>query len=137
MKFTEALEIVGKNYAPGVVNYYSKLTPDPWQKAHDELESIVLTKDKELERLACDAFVSRCKHLIERFQREAITSPINPVDAFVVGDPERLNRLRSRIDRACIYCESKTNLTLMPSEEDRFDMAIVCRSCAGQIRSNK
>lgn len=130
MRASEALEAVGKMYVPGVVDYYAKRTPDPWQEAHDRLEKAMIVCDEELTSRACDLFVSRCRSLVEHFlaQRKS-AKPMTPADAFTMGDETRVDEWYSIKYKQCVRCQNKEGLKLLSIRPGSMDVVIICRKC--------
>lgn len=130
MTLSQALDAVSKFYVPGVVGYYAKLTPDPWQMAHDQLEDIALLEDEELRDHACQRFVFRCRELVDRFKAEGQGRLRHDFrDSFVIGDPTRDRAWRSRREKACYKCEARSGLTLEQYGADPMEVRIACKDC--------
>lgn len=130
MTFAEALESVSKKYVPGVVSYYGKFSTDPWQRAHDELNSqIEIHKsDPKLHSLACESFVERCLQLIEKYKlMDDDVKTITPADAFALGDETRFNKWLSLKEKFCMRCQKRDNLSMRTDEDGLYFMK--CSEC--------
>lgn len=130
MTVSEALNRVGMAYVPGVAAHYERMENNPWQKAHDDLERIMLMKDEAFLRVGVDRFVSECLRLIQAF--EAVSRPSDRMtnqDAFIIGDEDRVRQWQSRKFKHCFKCESKENLTLIHDPKDAKGVLIICNQC--------
>lgn len=130
MTVSEALNKVSAVYVPGVAGYYDKVIPNPWQKAHEDLERLMLLKDDAILRAGLDRFVSNCIGLIKAF--ESISAPakyVSPADAFHIGDVDRVRHWQSRKQKHCYKCETKEKLTLVSDPNDPVRTLIVCKDC--------
>lgn len=133
MQISEALDKVGGAYVPGTVAFYAKQSPDPWQSAHDELERIAGRFDEDIVGPTCDAFVSRCLELIEHFKRIGIPQKnVMPVDAFAMGDYQRVRSWQSRKFKECITCGSKEGLRLV-AVSGSTEVKIACAAHASGV----
>ena len=135
MTISEALGCVSKVYVPGVVKYYSGMNPDPWQRAHEELEKIVCIKDDLLKTTALARFVTRSSELVDRFKKEStiIDCEASPADAFAIGDLARVKQFQSIRYRECVRCNSKKDLVIMKCGEDEMQAQIMCRPCMKDV----
>lgn len=130
MTLSKALAVVNERYVPGIVAYYGKLTPDPWQAAHDELEKIAGRFDDAIVSATCERFVVRCTELIERFKREGkVSNSVAPSDAFAMGE-NRVQEHLSRKRKECIHCGGKVGLKIVPVSEGSIDVKVICSQCA-------
>jgi len=122
MKLSEALEKVNAIYVPGCVAYYEAHKPDPWQAAHDELESIDF-KNEEAVSQAAERFVSRCQKLITRYveDREAPPTKISIIDAFSLGSEKNLEAKTSVVEKKCWACGEQRNIK--PEVYDKANLA--------------
>lgn len=130
MRVSEALEAVGKSYVPGVAQHYGQMTPDPWQKAHDDLEMVMRMEDPSLTEIAAERFVQDCVRLIGAYL--AIQKPkavITPSDAIHMGSERRVHAHFNRKVKDCFYCYAKENLCLMTDPLDERSAIVVCRDC--------
>jgi len=136
MTFSQALQIVGSRYVPGVVRYYARMTPDPWQAVHDDVEKLHSIKDTEMQNLLLERFVDRCTDLIERFKRETGSSPsISPADALALGSEKAIHAHLSRKHKRCASCDTKEGLKIVPVHPGSMDVMLVCAGCAVKGKS--
>lgn len=135
MKMSEALEKVNRAYVPGVVAFYDKADPNPWQQAHDNLESLLHLNDEQLISAGLEAFVYRCLELIDSFNKMG-TPPkkISIADAFFLGDENRYLETRSRKYKECFKCQSKDDLQIITSPTDELRAVLICKNCKGGNR---
>lgn len=132
MTFSEALEKVNQAYLPGVVAFYGKADPDPWQKAHDSFESLLIVKDPDLILAGLESFVSRCLELIDTFKKTATPArQISVADAFHIGNENKFCEMWSRKKKECFKCGSKSELQIITSPTDQLSAAVICKSCKG------
>lgn len=132
MKMTDALEVVSKMYIPGAVAHYDRMKPNPWQKAHDEFEGMILHSSGELREMACSRFIDKIRILLDRYKKNLIDIPdVSPVDAFILGDVDRVKRFQSRKNHCCFVCESTLNISLISN--DKAQVAVVCAPCKSKI----
>lgn len=130
MTYLQALTLVSKAYIPGVSAFYDKMTPDPWQAAHDRLDSMLDVTDSHILSSACQTFADDCLSLIESFKRLNLPQHrITPADAFHIGDEMRLNEITSRREKCCYLCESKEKLKIVHSPHDELSAVLICESC--------
>jgi len=129
MKISEALELVSKNYVPGVVAFYGKTQPDLWQEAHDVLEQAMLTKDLSIMEAAAGVFAHRCLGLIQKYSQFNSPTKIQAQDAFVIGDPQKVLEQQSLEDDFCVICESKERLMPQIDPEDFTRVFLICIEC--------
>lgn len=130
MTVSEALNKVGAAYVPGVVAHYDRFKPDPWQKAHDELEKLLFIQDEAIISAALEGFVSECLKLIKAFQETSVAPlRITSADAFHMGDEQRVSQWQSRRHKHCVKCERKENLTLVTDPKDPLNTLIICKEC--------
>lgn len=133
MKASEALEIVAREYVPGIVTYYGRMSNDPWQDAHDELEPLMATLDEDLISAGCERFVARARELIRRFREaELPAQSVRPDDAFAIGDKKRVKDWQSVRHQECAVCSTRDNLTLEPTGDNgALEVRVVCRQHKG------
>lgn len=136
MNLSQALSAVGKHYVPGVVKYYSQLSPDPWQLSHDELEQVALLDEHKLISTACERFVSRCIQLIDQFKENGLfTTKVSIADAFAIGDEARVKAIESVKSRSCYQCESKDGIQIESYGDNKLEVRVVCRHCKNAVRN--
>lgn len=136
MTLSQALERVNQAYVPGIVKYYGKLNPDPWQAAHDELDRIAGTFDPSIVVPATERFVSRCLDLIERFKQDGRASKTtSAADGFAMT-PESVARHHSRKLKQCARCESNLGLKIVPVTAGGVDVMILCAEHAAEGRKS-
>lgn len=129
MTFSEALDQINLAYMPGLVRYYAKQSPDPWQAAHDQLEKVLVLKDEELLDVAINRFLNRCMALIEDFKKQNIAPrSLDPADGFHMGE-QKLKEFNSRREKYCVQCESKTDLSIVSDPKDKVSVVLVCLYC--------
>lgn len=91
IRFTEAMESVGKAWVNGADRFFSKLDPDPWKVAHEELEEAMKSSDSRLQELSVEMFQSKCLELlgiyrrILELQQKKPTTEARIADAFYRG----------------------------------------------------
>jgi hypothetical protein len=135
MKVTEAIDRVGALYVPGVVAYYGRLTPDPWQKAHDDLERLAGVVDENELTAPLEQFIARCSELIERFKREGSPSKIQAPEAFLMASARQVQAHMSRKHKRCARCDSKENLRIVPASPGSMDVMLLCLGCQAKGNS--
>jgi len=137
MKASEALKEVSKHYVPGVVAFYEKMNPDPWFDAHERLnESLLKDKSEEGQSVACKIFVDACVDLIDGYKsRYPGGAKLSDLDAFFIGDEDRVRKLQSQKYRECAECESKKDLVLVRDKEDVNLVYILCKNCKTKNKS--
>jgi hypothetical protein len=69
MKLKSSLLDIALHYIPGCVDFYSKLTPDPWQAEHIRLESMMSIGNEVDVKIAIDDFEKNIKLLIKRYRK--------------------------------------------------------------------
>lgn len=111
MSFSEALDELSNYYVIGTAGFYSQMIPNPWQDAHDELESKMIQFSKSENYFsniskASEAFLARVKKLIDAFKlmQSPIETEIKPSDAFVIADPDKIRRLTLLSIDSCLEC---------------------------------
>lgn len=130
MRVSQALEEVSQVYVPGVVQFYDKQTPDPWQAMHDELEQIIGIQDEAIVSAACLRFVARAKELVERFKRDSTPSKsYSYADAFHSSGEVQSDNDWSVRKKRCVVCSGKDNLTLETVGKDALQVRIICKTC--------
>lgn len=133
MRVTEALEVIARLYVPGTVHHFSKKDPDPWQKAHDDLERIAGIVDDDTIAPVVDRFVQRCAELIEEFKREgAASKSVAPIDAHILGERDRVDAYLSRKNKHCAKCRSKENLKIVPFRVGSLEVQVLCGPCSSR-----
>ena len=131
MTFTQAIETVNSRYVPGVVAYYGKQTPDPWELAHSDLEKLASIMDEQTLTPGLERFVERCTALIGRFKSEhGATTSISAADAFAMGDENRVRNHFSRKRKECVKCGGKEALKIVPVPSHATDVMVICGACA-------
>jgi len=135
MKFSEALEQIKKAYVPGTVAHYSAQNPDPWQKAHDDMEKILLLKDSSLLELGIQRFANQCLSLIEQFKQLGIQpAQLDAADGFHMGE-SKINQYYSRKHKTCVKCEKRAkDLRIVPVEGDDLNVVLICGQCRGEMK---
>lgn len=130
MRVSEALDAVNKIYKVGIADFYSKQKPDPWMKAHEDLEKVMFTHDEQLVKIAAQRFFDRCQELVIRFNKESDgTEKIIPeLDGFYLGDPNRVDEAFSVKQKACVNCFSTKDIKLV-STDDGVNVKIICKQC--------
>lgn len=129
MLIHEALEEVSRIYSPGCANYYERMSPDPWQSAHDELERQIKGADAEAISLASELFVRKCKILIQRFEKESgVTINTTRQDAFHMT-PDRVRKHQSIRFKHCAFCQGEIELRIERTKENPGDVWLVCSAC--------
>jgi hypothetical protein len=131
MKFSEALDIVNKNYVVGCADFYGKMPNDPWQRAHDMLDAALLTKDNTIITSATKQFASTLLSLIEKYKEFSggQTPKLSIADAFYIADPEKVRTLHAAQRKVCIYCEAESDLSLV---NKAGQAVIMCNNCKAQ-----
>jgi hypothetical protein len=130
MTLSHALQEISEAYMPGTVAFYRRQNPDLWQHAHDELEKWVLHGDPLLLETAVGRFLSRCLELLARFKREGSPSgPLSMADAFVLGDPVRVDAWGSVREHVCAKCLGRAHLKIVPTGLRGVDVMLLCRNC--------
>lgn len=138
MKLSEALGIIATEYEIGCASYFRKLPDDPWQAAHDELESAIGRPEQELDA-AVDKFCSDITKL-ERTYRllNPITTkaPAKASDAFHYGfaPADSLGAMNEKVvahdakrQQHCANCFAKEGL--MPYRTKNGVLVPLCKSC--------
>lgn len=129
MKVSEALEQVSKMYVPGVVAYYGKMRPDPWEQVLSDFEKIMQSHNQDLIEAAAERYVSRSCELIRQFKENQIVSKrVTPMDGFAMGSEQRVEAWTSRKDRACL-CGEKKNLKIIAMNDGSHGVKVVCGKC--------
>lgn len=132
MRVGEYLEKISAAYVPGVVAYYDRLDPSPWQQAHDDFQEALKISDWEYRRHAAKTFSEKCIDLINRFKREGRRQQeISNSDAFHLG-PAHLAAKQSAKYRECYNCRSKEKLGLESYGPENLQVRVVCSSCKGK-----
>lgn len=134
MQFSEALQIVANHYEPGTIAHFSKMTPDPWQELHDQLEAVLAQGDPEKIELAAEVFAQRVVGLIDDYKRavEPSSRKVSPHDAFFLGF-ERTAGAQSRQSKTCRDClKPKTKLKAFPIPESN-EVFLLCRDCQNAL----
>jgi hypothetical protein len=130
MKAIEALEKISAKYAPGVVAYYGQLADDPWQKAHDDLQASLISKDFDVIHAAADAFYQRCSELLDHFKRNSRASKeVSLKDAFELGSPELVKAIQSVKYKECYRCQTKEGLSLEAYGPEALQVRVACPQC--------
>lgn len=130
MKFSQALQEISEAYVPGTVAFYGRQNPDLWQQAHDELGKWLLHGDPLLLEAAVCRFLSRCIELVDRFKRDGgFAEPLSLGDAFILGDPNRIDAWESVKEQVCAKCRDRTNLKIVPTGLRGVDVTLLCRDC--------
>lgn len=136
MKIGEYLDQVAANYVPGVAAYYKPLNPNPWDKAHDEFQESLQSKDLEIMLAAAQAFASRCLELIERFKRDSQPSKgVSVIDAVHMMSEERVMAHQSVKYKECYKCRTKEGLGLESYGEEALQVRVVCKACKVKLPS--
>lgn len=135
MKLSQALEEVAAHYVPGVIAYYGKMKPDPWQQAHDDLELVLSTQNEALLDAAADRFVSRCKELSLRFKEEGkAPRRVTPMDGWGLGSEKRVDAWIGRKDKAC-HCGETKGLKIVPVYPDSAEVTVQCGRCEFSMKA--
>lgn len=130
MTIIQALNEVSAIYIPGVIDHYAKMNPDPWQKAHDDLERTMLLKDADIFTAGSEHFVSTCKRLLSAFSDLKMPhKELRIADGWATGNEESVKRYHSRKDKHCIGCESKVGLSIISDPKHAAAVLIVCPNC--------
>lgn len=125
---SESLESVARAYVPGVVQYYSKLDPDPWQRAHDDFQETLAVQDFAYRRAAAATFERTCLALIDRFKREGTPArKVGVRDAIELGT-KHLPAAESKVARRCYKCGSDRGLCIERYAEG-LSTRIACQVC--------
>lgn len=130
MTIIQALNEVSAAYIPGVIDHYAKMNPDPWQKAHDDLERTMLLKDADIFTAGSEQFVSTCKRLLGAFaDLKMPPKELRIADGWGTGNEESVKRYHSRKDKHCVGCESKETLSIISDPKNTSGVLIVCSGC--------
>lgn len=133
MTTSEALIKISSAYVPGVVAFYGRMNPDPWQQAHDSFErTIIGNRDDGARSAAAEQFSSRCLQLIDTYKSARLPFPkkLTVGDAFAIGDPTRFKAIQSIKNRACYACEDTKGLSIEPVSAGSVEVRLVCAECA-------
>ena len=135
---SQALERVNSIYLIGTIEFYSKLKPDHWQEAHDELEmAAALLKDSPnyFQDLGphIQTFVATLEDLTEKFKpfSQGKKEP-SPVTGFYSNSQEEAGQRRSISQKSCAECGTKSNLSAVKSPKNGKPM-IICKKCYQQM----
>lgn len=107
MKLHQTIAEISKFYAPGAVQFYEQIKPNPWQNACDELDRSLVEKTQD-EHTICMLFVHKLKNLCEQFGKMN-TKPqaLSAADAFYLADEQKFKRWTSQREKRCIVCDRK------------------------------
>lgn len=125
--FVGALNKIGDAYVLGCVAFYEKMEQDPWQQAHDDLDTALLTESQAVLDVAVISFERQCLDLIKAFKATGIQSKRRDLrDALVAGD--RAERIHNTREKRCSKCEEqKQDLKIIPVGETEIEL--VCGAC--------
>lgn len=130
MSYSEALKAVNKAYVPGVVAFYDKMKPNPWQDAHDALErAIDAGLDDHGRARAAKNFQDRLIQLISAYRAASIPQPrhLDVRDGLTIA-PTEADRLASVKQRICYACETGKDLTIEAAEPGSAKVRLVCQA---------
>lgn len=129
MKISEALDFVSKIYQPGMTSFFGNSKEDLWQKAHDDFEGKIIlygAQTSEAESAAKE-FTSRCKKLAGMFESmRPEKAKLTLVDAYLIGNVERVRRIQSIENRQCFRCDSKREVRIVSLGDDSVLMCLEC-----------
>jgi len=127
---SQALTELSSRYVVGCVGYYSTMTPDPWQAAHDELGLVAGSFDKLLVDGACNHFLIITTQLIDRYVAANRPKPAPQItDAFHCDTVEKFNAAMSVKHKHCALCEKKGQLRVVPITAGSARIMLVCQEC--------
>lgn len=134
MTISDVLREIKAIYVPGTVGYYDQLNPNPWMQNIDVLEQASQANPDA--SIICERVVSRARELVERFRKEGggRAREVTELDAFYIGDPDKVEQWESVIHQKCVKCGTKENLTIEPVGADALQVQIVCKPCKGASR---
>lgn len=129
MSLSETLKNINKHYIPGVSSFYERMANDPWQAAHDKLEGKLLLIGSNPSIIS--DYETECLKLIESAKAFLdVTQPMLPIDALIIGDPDRVSLLSSLSNDSCLSCGSKRNVSLTkPKAHPEGKLALYCEAC--------
>lgn len=134
MQLSEVLERVSKNYVLGAVEFYAKANPNPWQRAHDELEGqLLLHRDSpkyfDLMQPAYQKFLKETKRLLDAYRAFSGATRIEPSisDCFMISDQDKVKRLYALASNACVQCGTKENVRAI--QHPAKGNSIFCTKC--------
>lgn len=128
---SNTLNSVSEAYIPGTVKYYEGMNPSPWQKAHDELERVLLTKNESLVIPALRIFEDTARSLIAQYARAGEPmARLTGRDAIQMT-PDKIDHWSSITNNQCYKCLIKKDLRLEPiSDSDEcIEVRVVCNGC--------
>jgi len=136
MTAVEAINKISEFYVPGVIDYYARLDPDPWQKAFDDLHAAILAApDHKGDFPPAHTFLGRLRELCERFKVEGSPGArFNPItDAWALGSIQAVDQARSAKEECCYRCDGKEMLRIErdPASNRVF---VVCKRCRPKVK---
>lgn len=134
MRLSEAFNEIEKIYLHGAVEHYAKYNPDPWQQAHEELNSVMLLQKQELTEAAVEVYFDKIKSLLHAYaQIDYVPKKMSIQDAFVLGNELEVKRRQSQQEHDCLLCRTKENLTLYSKSTDSEKSYIICKECLPEL----
>ena len=133
MRASDALVEISNEYVSGVAKFYEQAKPNPWQDAHDALEKHMASGTGDyFERvgIAAEIFRDKCVAMIKKYKalHAVPTEKLTAVDAFHIGDAERVNDIQSQQENACRSCGTKKNVRGVRNPETG-KAGIFCTTC--------
>lgn len=130
MKASKALELINDAYVPGVVAFFDAQTPNPWQRAHDDLDRAMFLNDAQILSAVLESFTSRCLAMIDLFKKSGIKAVnLTSQDAFHMADPKKVSNWNSNKQRVCINCESPDGLKIVEASPGSLGVVLKCKQC--------
>lgn len=132
MQMSEVLTKISDHYVPGVIEFYERMSPNPWQANNDRVEGVMLlyTGDKDyFDKIepAVKDFWEESIALIEKAKPFLISKKaISIVDALMIGSEEKLKEYEAANFDICADCGKKEGVRIVWKADDYGKFCVEC-----------
>lgn len=131
MKLSEALTAIEDFYIPGCVSWWEKQPDDLWGRAHDEFEKYIASSPaKEDLEIHILGWLDALRECVEIYSKKSTPTKTDFNDTVILG-PEKLTKWESLFTKCCYVCETRDDLILEESLENKNLVLVVCKTHKG------
>lgn len=126
MHLSKALELINLHQPEGCFEYWSSQPGDPWQKAHDSLESDLKISGMKPE-VAITAFYAEIRRLQDDYRRMGLNYKSSPMTRGLYSNTtQQAAAKQAADDKLCVVCMSKINLQIIKVEGKLTPCCALC-----------